>query len=132
MTDNIRILIIEGAPNLRRECASALTEVGFTVADVRDYPEALLKLDEFKPDIAIVDEALPSGDGRDICHKLRNDFGIPVILLGVDSGGEAWKAAVEAGADFYFEKPIDYQETAARVKAILRRYKRAEVKGGTL
>ena len=35
--------------------------------------------------------------------------------------------AVEAGADFYFDKPIDYQETVARVKAILRRYKRAEV-----
>ena len=40
MTDSI--LIIEGEPNLRGELASALTEVGFTVVDVRDYPEALL------------------------------------------------------------------------------------------
>jgi DNA-binding response OmpR family regulator len=123
VTDSISILIIEGEPNLRRECASALTEVSFTVADVRDYPEALLKLDKFKPDIAIVDEALPSGDGKDICHKLRNDFGIPVILLGVGSGGEAWMRAVEAGADFYFRKSFSYQELVARVKAILRGYK---------
>ncbi len=63
MTDSIRILIIEGEPNLRRELASSLTKVGFTVADMRDYPETLLKLDEFNPDIAIVDEALSSGDG---------------------------------------------------------------------
>ena len=121
MTDSI--LIIEGEPNLRGNLASALTEVGFIVADVRDYPEALLKLDEFNPDIAIVDEALSSGNGKDACYKLRNAFGIPVILLGVGSGGEAWMRAVEAGADFYFRKSFSYRELVARVKAILRRYK---------
>ena len=123
MTDSISILIIEGEPNLRGNLASALTEVGFTVADVRDYPEALQKLDEFNPDIAIVDEALPSGDGKEVCHKLRNAFSIPVILLGKDSSGEAWKAAVEAGADFYFTNSFNRRVLAARVKAILRRYK---------
>jgi len=123
VTDSISILIIEGEPNLRGNLASALTEVGFIVADVRDYPEALLKLNEFNPDIAIVDEALPSGDGEDTCYKLRNAFGIPVILLGKNSSGEAWKAAVEAGADFYFTNSFNRRVLAARVKAILRRYK---------
>lgn len=122
-----RVLIIEGEPNLRGNLASALTEVGFTVADMRDYPEALQKLDEFNPDIAIVDEALPSGDGKEICHKLRNAFGIPVLLLGKDSSGEAWKAAIEAGADFYFTNSFNRRVLAATVKAILRRYKRAAV-----
>jgi len=121
MTD--RVLIIEGEPNLRRGLDSALTEAGFTVARVRDYPEALPKLEEFKPGIAIVDEALPSGDGKFTCSQLRNAFDIPVILLGVGSGGEAWMRAVEAGADFYFEKPVNYREAVARVKSILRRYK---------
>ena len=127
MTDGISILIIEGEPNLRGNLASALTEVGFIVADVRDHPEALLKLDEFNPDIAIVDEALPSGDGKEVCSRLRNVFSIPVILLGKDSSGEVWKAAVEAGADFYFTNSFNRWELAAMVKAILRRYK--EVKG---
>ena len=123
MTDSISILIIEGEPNLRGNLASALTEVGFIVADVRDYPEALLKLDEFNPDIAIVDEALPSGDGKEVCYQLHSAFGIPVILLGKDSSGEAWKAAVEAGADFYFTNSFNRRVLAARVKAILRHYK---------
>ena len=130
MTD--RVLIIEGEPNLRGNLASALTEVGFTVADVRDYPEALLKLDEFNPDIAIVDEALPSGDGKEVCYKLRNAFSIPVLLLGKDSSGEAWKAAVEAGADFYFGKSFSYRELVARVKAILRGYKLGHYKKGSM
>lgn len=124
MTDSIsRILIIQGELNLRRKLTSALTKVGFVVVDVPDYPEALLKLDEFKPDIAIVNEILPSGDGKDACSQLRNAFNIPVILMGEGSGGEAWMRAVEAGADFYFEKPFDHQELVARVKAILQRYK---------
>jgi len=126
MTESIsRILIIEGEPNLRRELTSALTEAGFVVAGVPDYPEAVAKLDEFNPDIAIVDEVLPSGDGKDACSQLHNAFGIPVILLGKGSSGEAWMRAVEAGADFYFTKSSHHQELIARVKAILRRYKEA-------
>lgn len=120
-----RILIIEGEPNLRGELTSALTEAGCTVADVPDYPEALAKLDEFNPDIAIVDEILPGGDGKNACYKLHNSFRIPVILLGKDSSGEAWLRAVDAGADFYFTKPSNHQESVARVKAILRRCKEA-------
>ncbi len=124
MTESISILIIEGEPNLRRELTSALTEAGFVVADVPDILKAN-EIREFNPDIAIVDEVLPSGDGKDACSQLHNVFRIPVILLGKDSSGEAWMRAVEAGADFYFTKPSNHQELVARVKAILRRYKEA-------
>ena len=94
--DTDRILIIEGEPSLRRELASALTEAGFTVATVANFPEALLKLD-FNPDMVIVDEVLPGGDGIEACSQLHSAFGIPTILLGSDSSGEAWTRAVEAG-----------------------------------
>ena len=123
MTDSISILIIEGEPNLRRELASALTEVGFTVVDVRDYPEALLKLDELKPNMVIVDEVLPGGDGMEVCYQLHSTFGIPIVLLGEDSSDEMWERVMEAEADLYLIKPFSYRELAARVKAILRRYK---------
>ena len=123
MADSISILIIEGEPNLRRELASALTEVGFTVVDVRDYPEALLKLDELKPNMVIVDEVLPGGDGMEVCYQLHSTFGIPIVLLGEDSSDEMWERVMEAEADLYLIKPFSYRELAARVKAILRRYK---------
>lgn len=113
-----RILIIEGEPILRGELKQALTEAGFTVSDVPDILEAN-EIGEINPDIAIVDEVLPSGDGKGFCSLLhyRN---IPVILLGKDSSGEAWARAVEAGADYYIPKPASHRELVARVKAILR------------
>ncbi len=106
MTD--RILIIEGEPTLRRELASALIEASFVVADVPDYPQALLKLNGFNPDLVIVDEVLPSGDGMEACSQLRSTFGIPVILMGKDSSDKAWERAIQAGANFYLEKPFSY------------------------
>ena len=120
-----RILIIESEPTLRRELTSALSQASFTVADVPDYPEALAKLDEFKPDIVIMDEVSPGGDGMEACYQIYNTFGIPVILLGEDSSDEMWGRVMEAEADFYLIKPFSYRELVARVKAILRRYKKA-------
>jgi len=125
VTDSISILIIEGEPNLRGNLASALTEVGFIVAVVRDYPEALLKIDEFKPDIAIVDEALSNRAGREACYQLHSALGIPVIVLGEDSSEEVWERVTEVEADLYLIKPFSYRELVARIKAILRRYKKA-------
>ena len=122
MTDSI--LIVGGELALRRELAAVLSQAGFTATGVSDYSEAYLRLDEVDPDIVIVDEVLQCIDGRDACYRIRNYFGIPVILLGQDSSGEAYMRAVEAGADLYVRKPFSCLELAARVKVILRRYKK--------
>ena len=120
-----RIFIIEGESSLSKELASALTEASFSVARVPDYPEALLKLDEFKPDMVIVDESLPGRDGIEVCSQLRSTSGVPVVLLGEDSSDEMWEKVMEAEADLYQTKPFSYPVLVARIKAILRRYKKA-------
>lgn len=126
MTDSITsILIIEGEPTLRRELASILSRASFAVADVPDYSEALLKLDEFKPNMVIMDKESAGIEGWTACSELRQAHDVAIILMGKDSSGEAWMRAVEAGADFYLKKPFSYLVLVARVKAILRRYGRS-------
>jgi two-component system OmpR family response regulator len=115
-----RILIIETEPSLRETLISTLTRAGFSIACVPDYPEALLWLDMSKPDMIILNYT--SENSLEICRQLHTAFHIPIILLGKDSSGEAWVEAVQAGADFYFTKPVNHQEIISRVKTILRRY----------
>ena len=119
------ILIIEGEPSLRQELTSALDKADFSVAAVLDFPEALRKLADFKPDLVIMDVVLPGGDGMDACYQLRNTLGVPVVLIGSEkSSAELWERVLEAEADLYLVKPLRYRELVARVKAILRRCRR--------
>jgi PleD family two-component response regulator len=121
-----RILIIGGEPALVWELTSALSKGGFEMASVPDYPRAVFKLLEFQPDMVIIDEVLPGGDGLDACFQIRTTFGIPVILLGKDDSDEKWLTVVDAGADLYLTKPLPQMELVARLKAILRRYKKTQ------
>lgn len=117
------ILIVEGKRTLGIELVSALTEDDFNVVGVSDYFEALGRLDEFKPDMVIMNIELPLLDGWEACYWLRQTFGIPIILLGGDINAETWIRTVRAGADFYLRVPFSWRELTARVKAILARYK---------
>ena len=125
MADNV--LIIESEPALRSKLASTMAEDAFEVVSVPDYFDALAELRKFQPDLAIVGADLPLLDGWKACYHLRRTFGIPVILVGSNNDTEAWVAALRAEADFYMRMPFSYRELIARVKAILRRYRAAEM-----
>ena len=123
-----KILIIADELTLNSELVSIFDKEGFSVACIPDYPEALLELCGLKPDMVILDEDLPGFSGIEACSELHSIFGVPVILLGADSSGQAWARAVEAGADFYLVKPFDCDESlVAKVRAILRRYRGRQV-----
>ena len=117
------ILIIESDNAMREELISALSEADFIVAAVPDYPAALLKLNQFKPDLVIVDVVLPSMDGTEACRQIRSTLDIPVVLLSGDNRDEAWERALRVDVDLYQPKPFSYPILVARVKAMLRRYK---------
>jgi DNA-binding response OmpR family regulator len=120
-----RILIIEatvGRTPLGEEIASQLNSAGFDVVRISGYSETLLELEVFKPDMVILDETV-SGSLK-LCYQYATTR-MPVILVGEDTSQQIWnKALIEAGAEFYLRKPIRHVELVARIKAILRRYKR--------
>lgn len=119
------ILIVEGKPALSIEITSALTKADFKVARASDYFEALWRLNDFKPDLVIMNVELPLLDGWEACNWLHQNFGIPIILLGKETSDKSWVKAVEAGADYYLRVPLSFLELTAIVKAILRRYKKS-------
>ncbi len=109
---------------MKTELTSALAEADFKVADASDYFEALWRLDEFNPDLVVINVDLPLLSGWEACYWLHKTFGIPVIMMGKEPSDRAWVRAIQTGADFYLKAPFSYSELTARIKAILRRYKK--------
>ena len=120
-----RILVIEKSESLREWLVSLFTQAGFTTADASRYQDAQSAMASFRPDLIIMDATLPDKDGFEACSELHSRLGIPIILVGQEGSRKAWPRAVESGADFYLIKPFVCDEAlVARVKAILRRYRK--------
>ena len=118
-----RILVIDENNSLGKDLASGLSKAGFSVALVPGFARTLLSLQVFKPDMIILNHL--SDESLERCHQLHNAFCTPVILIGEDYSTDIWrKALIVAEAEYYVRKPFCMEELVARMKAILRRYKR--------
>ncbi|MFC1917367.1 response regulator transcription factor [Chloroflexota bacterium] len=117
-----KILIIEDDPVLRRDIASIFTEANYQTVQTADCLEALMTLEEYEPDLVVLDEKVPVIDGWETAHLLNHAYGLPVMIIGSNPGRDTWIKVLEVGADFYLKIPFGHQELTGRVKAILRRY----------
>jgi len=118
------VLIIGGEPDFQEGLRLPLTEAGYEVTLAYNYISARMIIEDFVPDIIMLDEVHQENMDRfAACKHLHDDYGIPIILLGEDSSDEVWERVMEAEADLYQIKPFSYSVLVARIKAILRRYK---------
>ncbi len=118
----MRILLAEDEPDLREVTIKRLRASGFGVDGCPDGEEALYYLEHMNYDVAILDIMMPKLDGLTVLRILRNRGSqIPVLLLTArDSVGDR-VAGLDAGADDYLIKPFEFEELAARIRALLRR-----------
>ncbi|MFT6390864.1 MAG: two-component system OmpR family response regulator [Ilumatobacter sp.] len=116
-----RILIAVNDPDLRRVSVAGLRSAGFCVSAPTDGDAAVLLAQSFSPDVLIVDQSLPSPDGRPLYEQLRESS--EQYLLCVSDGTEprAVTSALDAGADDAVAVPVHADELAARCHALLRR-----------
>lgn len=118
----MRLLLIEDDAALRTGLARQLEAEGYRVDQAADGEEGLYLAQEYPVDLAIVDLGLPKLNGIAIVQRLRQDGrALPILILTARSSWQDKVAGLEAGADDYLVKPFEYQELAARVKALLRR-----------
>ena len=115
------LVIEESSRTFRSKIVTVLTREGFDVATAVSSQDVVSTLDEFKPQLIILGEGLPI-DSFEACSQLRQAVNVPILMVGAIPSDKTWTRVVEAGADFYLERPFGYLELVARVKALLRRY----------
>lgn len=118
----MRILFAEDEPDLREVTVKRLKSEGFGVDGCPDGEEALLYLESTDYDVVILDIMMPKVDGLSVLRKIRSrGNAVPVMLLTArDTVGDR-VSGLDAGADDYLTKPYEFEELAARIRALLRR-----------
>jgi len=118
----LKILIVEDENQVARLIELELSYEGYQVDIAKNGKEALTKVEEFKPDLIVLDWMLPEMDGLEVTRRIRSDGNdVPVIVL---TGRDALSDKVislDSGADDYLTKPFATEELLARIRAVIRR-----------
>ena len=114
------ILIVEDEPEIRRFLRAALGVEGYRVVESTTGRRGSIDAGTHKPDLAIVDLALPDVDGIEVIRRIREWSPMPIIVLSARVQEQSKIDALDAGADDYVTKPFGVGELLARVRAALR------------
>jgi DNA-binding response OmpR family regulator len=115
------ILLIDDDKLMRRSLAFNLQQAGYSAATAADAETGIEMIRQHRPDLVILDIGLPGMDGLDALKIIRDQMGVPVILLTARRRGVDEILGLELGADDYVTKPFEFDILQARVKAVIRR-----------
>ena len=115
------VLIADDDTKIRELLELYLSKEGFAIEQAADGAEAILKAQQLKPDLIVLDIMMPVMDGMEACRQIRKFSKVPVIMLTARVEDEDRILGLELGADDYVSKPFNPRELVARVKAVLRR-----------
>jgi two-component system KDP operon response regulator KdpE len=114
------ILVVEDEPEIRRFLRSSLGAEGYRVVESENARRGAIDAGTHKPDLAIVDLALPDLDGKDLIRQIRGWSSMPIVVLSARTQERSKIDALDAGADDYITKPFGVGELLARVRVALR------------
>ncbi len=120
--DKRKILIVDDDPDLRRGLNVRLRANSYDTAFATDGMSAISVAVKEKPDLIILDLGLPAGDGFTVIERLKAIAPlavIPIIVLSARDPQTSRERALKAGAETFFQKPVDNEELLAAVRKVL-------------
>lgn len=127
-----KILLVEDEPKVCELIKAYLVKDGDDVVIASDGKTAIEQEQIYKPDLILLDLNLPELDGLEVCRTIRKQSNVPIIMLTARDEEVDKVVGLEIGADDYVTKPFSPRELAARVSAVLRRYREGLKKGELL
>jgi two-component system, cell cycle response regulator len=121
--DTPLILVVDDNPDNLEIISTRLRFRGYDVAVAERGEEAIAKVHEVDPDLILLDIMMPDMDGYEVARRIRRkkDLAyIPIIVVTARDSTEDKVTGLDAGADDYLTKPINFPELEARVRSMLR------------
>lgn len=121
MTEGKLILIVDDDAALAEMLQIVLRQEGFDTVRAASGDAALTEFRRSSPDLVLLDLMLPGMDGVTVCKCIRQQSGVPIVMLTAKSDTRDVVEGLEAGADDYVAKPFKAKELVARIRTRLRR-----------
>lgn len=116
-----KIMIIEDDPKIAAYLKSYIVKYGFDVANIKDFEQITEELDQYNPDLVLLDINLPYYDGFYWCRQIRKNSICPIIFISARTGEMDQVMALENGGDDYITKPFHPDIVMAKIRSQLRR-----------
>lgn len=117
---NARILVVDDDTALAEMIGIVLRTEGFDTFFCADGSGAVEAFRQSRPDLVLLDLMLPGMDGIEVCARIREESGTPIIMLTAKSDTSDVVKGLESGADDYVVKPFNPKELVARIRTRLR------------
>jgi two-component system, OmpR family, response regulator MtrA len=117
---NVKVLVVDDDTALAEMIGIVLRSEGFEPSFCADGSEAVAAFHSARPDLVLLDLMLPGMDGIEVCSRIREESGVPIIMLTAKSDTTDVVKGLESGADDYIVKPFNPKELVARIRTRLR------------
>jgi len=119
---NIRVLLVDDEPAIRRSLRLPLEELGFQIVEASRGEEGLHLMRSSNFDVILLDINMPGIGGMKTLERLRTIAPrLPILMLTVRDDENDKVEALEKGADDYITKPFSFRECLARIRSAVRR-----------
>jgi len=118
MTYKAKVLVVDDDVDTVELLSKRLSAEGYHTLEAYDGQQALQRVEDYEPDVIILDIKMPKIDGYEVCRRLKSSEDtrvIPIIMLTVKAKVPDKVKGLDIGADDYIPKPFDYRELSRRV-----------------
>lgn len=119
--ENMKLLLVEDDQAIVMGLEYSLEQENYQVTICNSVGSAMEAINSTNFDLALLDIALPDGNGFDICKKLKEEGNTPVIFLTARDDEGSVVMGLDIGADDYITKPFRIRELQSRIRSVLRR-----------
>jgi DNA-binding response OmpR family regulator len=121
VAEETTIMLVDDEESIQKLLTYPLERDGYRVVQARDGEEALDVFARERPDLVLLDLALPKLDGLEVCRRLRSQSTVPILMLTARDDEIDKVLGLEIGADDYITKPFSIRELRSRIRAAMRR-----------